>query len=162
MEVLGVKVLNLKIVYDELSQATPDTPMEYVKKTVMAFNSLLEFDTTDDGPDLRRKLDPTRLLEAAVFPIRHPNGDKALVSGSVQFAIADRKHLALHFRDRIKTLDYDLQDTRHLMPFFEWTGVDRYCLSASVRQFTCLSGGEQRPISVRKHDLKLKAHAILR
>lgn len=162
MEVLGVKTLNLQMVYDELLQATSDTPMEHVKNTVMTFNSLLESDTTDDGPDLKCQLDPTLLLKAAVFPIRYPNGDKALVSGEVQFAIADRKHLAEQFRDRIKTLDYDLRGVRQLMPFFEWAGLERRYLSTLVKQFTSLSGGEQRPISVRQRDLKLKAHAILR
>jgi hypothetical protein len=164
VEVVGVKTLNLQMVYDELLQATRDTPMEQVKNTVMTLTSLLESDTTDDGADddTRRALDPAPLLRATVFPVRYPNGDRALVSGEVEFAIADRNHLAERFRARIKTLDHDLPSVSRLMPFFEWAGIERRCLSASVKQFTSVSGGEQRTISVRLRDLKLKAHAILR
>jgi len=81
--VLGVKTLNLQIVYDKLLRETPDTPMEYVKNTVMTFNSLLESDATDNSPDLKRQLDLALLLKAAAFLVRYPNGDKALVSGEV-------------------------------------------------------------------------------
>jgi hypothetical protein len=163
VETLGVKTLTMRMVYDELVQTSPETPMERVKTTITTFNSLLQSDVPDDGTSQERTaLDPKRVLEAPVFVVRYPNGGKALVRGSVEFAIADRLDLAEYFADRVTTLDYDLREVRRLMPFFEWLGVERRCMSASVKQFTSVSGGQERPITDPQCDLRFRAHAILR
>jgi hypothetical protein len=173
--VLGVKTLTLQMVYDELVQTTADAPMDRVKAAVNTFNSLLQSgDDPDEAVDpaasvgnrrdsARPGLDPKRVLSAPVFVVRYPNGGKTLVKGSdVEFAIADRQDLAGYFAGRVTTLDYDLREVRRLMPFFEWVGVEGRCMSASVRQFTSVSGGQQRPITEPMYDVRFKAHAILR
>ncbi|KAK3331475.1 hypothetical protein B0H66DRAFT_487633 [Apodospora peruviana] len=157
---LGVRTLTLQMVYDELLQTNSSrSTVDEVKNLLWSFNALLQTE-----PD--RLLDPQPLLNASVFPVRYPgDGGTSLRSpDTVEFAIVDREHLAARFRDKIKMLDYSLEDVRRLKPFLEWAKLEHRYLSASVREITSLSGGEDttRPITSPNRDLKRKAYGLLR
>lgn len=151
---LGVKMLTLQMVFDELTQPNPRKTTDEVKSTIWSFNELLQTEPTS--------LDPTRLLKACVFPIRYPNGTVTLSSATTEFAIADREYLDLRFRGLIKLLDYGMEDVRHLKPFFEWANLTRRYLSFAVRETTFVERGNTRPVTTPNRDLKRKAYALLR
>lgn len=142
------------MVYDELLQAGPQTTTNHLKGTIWSFNALLQTEPNS--------LAPEPLLEARIFPVRYPDGLTSRVSGATEFAIIDREYLATRFDGRIKLLDYTMAEVRQLKPFIEWTNLQQRYLSASVKEITSVSGGVTRPISVRNHDLKRKAHPLLR
>lgn len=154
IDTLGVRTLTLQMVYDELLQANAHKTVDEVKSAIWSFNALLqtEIDTVDPMP----------LLKSPVFPIVYPGGAKALRSADSEFAIVDRKYIASRFKDRIKLLDYSLEDVQHLKPFFEWANLSHRCLSVSVKEITSVSEEISRPTSVPNFNLKLKAHALLR
>jgi hypothetical protein len=152
--ILGVKMLTLQMVFDELTQPAPRKTTDEVKSTIWSFNELLQTEPTF--------LDPTPLLKACVFPIRYANGTVTLSSATTEFAIADREYLDLRFRGLIKLLDYSMEDVRHLKPFFEWANLTHRYLSIAVRETTFVEHGKTRPITAPNRDLKRKAHALLR
>ncbi|KAK4038181.1 hypothetical protein C8A01DRAFT_17707 [Parachaetomium inaequale] len=154
VDTLGVKTLTLQMVYDELLQLSPQQTADDVKRTVWSFNALLQTEPN--------QLDPERLRQAHVFPIRYPSGKRALGSADTDFAIVDREDLAARFRGRIKLLDYPLEEIRRLRPFLEWANLERRYLSACVKEIPSFSGGPSRRISTPNRDLKRKAHALLR
>lgn len=154
VDTLGVKTLNLQMVYDELLHTSRQMTINEVKSTIWSFNALLQ--TEQD------RLDPRPLLEARVFPVKFPDGTKALTSTGTAFAIADRDYLDSLFKDRIRVLDYSLPEVRLLKPFFEWAGLTSRFLSACVKEITSVADGRRRPISLPNRDLKPKAHALLR
>ncbi|KAM5345808.1 hypothetical protein ACJ41O_011669 [Fusarium nematophilum] len=150
---LGVKLLTLQMVYDELRQS-PQSSTDEIKVAILSLNGLLQAERT--------LLDPEPIRKAKIFPVRYPNGTVVLSSVGVDFAIGDRDKLRTKFQDKISLLDFDLEDVRRLKPFFEWTSLqDRY-LSNSVTERTSISSDPGRPISSRNRDLKCKAYYIAR
>ncbi|KAF5680457.1 hypothetical protein FDENT_8396 [Fusarium denticulatum] len=150
---LGVKLLTLQMVYDELRQSS-GTNTEETKVAVLSLNGLLQTETT--------RLDPEPIRQAKVFPVRYPNGTVVLSSVSVDFAIGDRDKLKTMFRDKVALLDFEMDEVRRLRPLIEWLGLqDRY-LSNSVEESTFICSDSERPISTPNRDLKRKAYHIAR
>ncbi|KAF5007724.1 hypothetical protein FDECE_5972 [Fusarium decemcellulare] len=150
---LGVKLLTLQMVYDELRQS-PQSSTEEIKVAILSFNGLLQAERTN--------LDPEPIRKAKIFPVRYPNGTVVLSSVDVDFAIGDRDKLKAKFQDKISLLDFDLEDIRRLKSFFEWAGLQERYLSNSVRERTSIPNDSGRPISSRNRDLKRKAYYIAR
>ncbi|KAL8345646.1 hypothetical protein RB601_005608 [Gaeumannomyces tritici] len=155
LEILGVKTLTAQMVYDDLKQTTPEASVERVKNTIESFSSLLRAEPSS-------RLDPRELIQAAFLPVRYPGGPVVLRSAEANFAIVDREYLGELFRDRIKLLDYSLEDVRRLTPFFRWAGLEHCYLSRCTREITSASSESTRPIKMPSRRLRSKAHAILR
>ncbi|KAF5970597.1 hypothetical protein FBULB1_9625 [Fusarium bulbicola] len=150
---LGVKLLTLQMVYDELRQSSGKNTEE-TKVAVLSLNGLLQTETT--------RLDPEPIRQAKVFPVRYPNGTVVLSSVSVDFAIGDRDKLKMMFRDKVALLDFEMDEVRRLGPLIEWLRLqDRY-LSNSVEESTFICSDSEHPISTPKRDLKRKAYHIAR
>ncbi|KAH7166472.1 hypothetical protein EDB81DRAFT_713041 [Dactylonectria macrodidyma] len=150
---LGVKLLTLQMVYDELRQS-PESSVDDIKTAILLLNGFLDTEPT--------RLDPEPIRRAKIFPVRYPNGTVALTSVDVDFAIGDRNRLKAKFQDQISLLDFGLDDVRLLKPAFEWLSLqDRY-LSNAVTETTSISSNPGRPISSRNRDLKRKAYYITR
>jgi hypothetical protein len=151
---LGVKTLTLRMIYDELCNVSPQRGVDELKNIIWSLNALLQTELD--------QLDPEPLRKAHIFPVRYPNGGVSLLSADTEFAIVDRDHLAARFRDRIKLLDYTLEEVRRLKPFLQWANLEQRYLSASVKEITSFQGGPTRPISLPNRNLNHKAHALLR
>ncbi|KAL5608429.1 hypothetical protein FOBRF1_008926 [Fusarium oxysporum] len=150
---VGVKLLTLQMVYDELRQSSGNNTEE-TKVAVLSLNGLLQTETT--------RLDPEPIRQAKVFPVRYPTGTVVLSSVSVDFAIGDRDKLKTMFRDKIALLDFEMEEVRRLRPLIEWLKLqDRY-LSNSVEESTFIFSDSERPISTPNRDLKRKAYHIAR
>ncbi|KAF5723346.1 hypothetical protein FMUND_1980 [Fusarium mundagurra] len=150
---LGVKLLNLQMVYDELRQSSGNNTEE-TKVAILSLNGLLQTETT--------RLDPEPIRRAKVFPVRYPTGTVVLSSVSIDFAIGDRDKLKTMFRDKVALLDFEMDEVRRLRPLIEWLGLqDRY-LSNSVEESTFIFSDSERPISTPNRDLKRKAYHISR
>ncbi|KAF5538359.1 ATPase-like ATP-binding domain-containing protein [Fusarium mexicanum] len=150
---LGVKLLTLQMVYDELRQSSGKNTEE-TKVAVLSLNGLLQTEMT--------RLDPEPIRQAKVFPIRYPTGTVVLSSVSVDFAIGDRDKLKMMFRDKVALLDFEMDEVRRLRPLIEWLRLqDRY-LSNSVEESTFICSDSERPISTPNRDLKRKAYHIAR
>ncbi|KAF5665414.1 hypothetical protein FCIRC_10567 [Fusarium circinatum] len=136
---LGVKLLTLQMVYDELRQSSGKNTEE-TKVAVLSLNGLLQTETT--------RLDPEPIRQAKVFPIRYPTGTVVLSS--------------MMFRDKVALLDFEMDEVRRLRPLIEWLRLqDRY-LSNSVEESTFICSDSERPISTPNRDLKRKAYHIAR
>lgn len=150
---LGVKLLTLQMVYDELRQSSGNNTEE-TKVAILSLNGLLQTETT--------RLDPEPIRQAKVFPVRYPTGTVVLSSVSVDFAIGDRDKLKTMFRDKVALLDFEMEEVRRLRPLIEWLKLqDRY-LSNSVEESTFILSDSERPISTPNRDLKRKAYHIAR
>ncbi|CVK88266.1 uncharacterized protein FPRN_02199 [Fusarium proliferatum] len=150
---LGVKLLTLQMVYDELRQSSGNNTEE-TKVAILSLNGLLQTEMT--------LLDPEPIRQAKVFPVRYPTGTVVLSSVSVDFAIGDRDKLKTMFRDKVALLDFEMEDVRRLRPLIEWLKLqDRY-LSNSVEESTFILGDSESPISTPNRDLKRKAYHIAR
>ncbi|EWG44972.1 hypothetical protein FVEG_05926 [Fusarium verticillioides 7600] len=150
---LGVRLLTLQMVYDELRQSS-GTNTEETKVAVLSLNGLLQTETT--------RLDPEPIRQAKVFPVRYPTGTVVLSSVSVDFAIGDRDKLKTMFLDKIALLDFEMDEVRRLRPLIEWLGLQYRYLSNSVEESTFISSDSERPISTANRDLKRKAYHIAR
>lgn len=141
------------MLYDELIQPSPQKDRNDLKDAILSFSSLLQTEPT--------LLDPQPILDVDNFPVRYCNGEVALRSAKVDFAIPDRDPLRNVFQDKITMLDFNLEDVRRLKPFFEWTKLEGRYLSNCVIEGTSVSK-IGRPILMEQRDLKRKAYYILR
>ncbi|KAF2170402.1 hypothetical protein M409DRAFT_35953 [Zasmidium cellare ATCC 36951] len=155
LDIVGVKLLTLQMVYDELLQTDSTTTVAEVKSAVWSLNALLQAERNSP-------LDVHALVKKKIFPISSPDGTTSLVSIDEAFSIGDREHLTTHFKHRIKMLDYDLFEIRQLATFLEWAGITSRCLSRSVKEMTSANDDKAQAMSVMALDLRYKAHAILR
>ncbi|PTB37137.1 hypothetical protein M441DRAFT_175588 [Trichoderma asperellum CBS 433.97] len=153
VEMLGVTSLTFQMLYDELKQPSPQSGINDLKVAILSLSSQLQ---TNLMP-----LDPQPILDANIFPVRYCNGEVALRSAKVDFAIPDRDYLSIGFKEKIAMLDFDLEDICRLKPFFEWTKLQGRYLSNCVMEGTSVSE-TGRPILVKNRDLKRKAYYILR
>lgn len=151
---LGVKTLTIQMVYDELMQTTLETPIANVTSTLWSLNALLLSET--------KRPDPHALLEIPIFPVQYANGQKVLMDIGTDFAIIDSESLARRFRGKIKILDFTREEVLQLRPLIEWAGLTTRYLSAIVRESTSVGESPAGPVTNPNHDIKRKAHAILR
>jgi hypothetical protein len=143
------------MVLDKLiTQGSQPTPVDEVKKTLRLLNSYLE--STEDLPS------PKQLLKRKVFPVRYPNGIVELCSSTVNFAIADRKHLLDLFSTEAKFLDFDINEIANIEPFLRWTGLENRYLSCSVKEISTLHGDSHRSLTSADRNISRKAYGLLR
>ncbi|CAG8933967.1 unnamed protein product [Penicillium salamii] len=154
IDTLGVQTLTLQMAYEDLLEAGPEATMDDIISKIWCLNALLP---TDEA-----YFDPRPLLQKPIFPVRYPDGSKALRSSDTQFTIADREYLASRFRGKIKMLDFTQEEIRSLKVFFDWANLSHCYISASVRELTSISGDTTPLDPSPMRDLKRKAYAILR
>ena len=64
---------------------------------------------------IRHRLHPFQrardILLEPIIPVRLPNGEVELCPWDPNIVIVDREHLGPMFRDKVKTLDFDLHES---------------------------------------------------
>lgn len=152
---LGVRPVTLSMAIDELKQAggRQSVSIEEVKASLLTVNSLLCSESDPQQPEL---------MESNIFPVRYPDGGVKCVSAQTQFFIVDRKSLRTSFEDRVKFLDFSLEEVVRLGPFLSWTGLENRSISQSVREFTSIQDSCTHPISKYGLEFRYRAHALLR
>lgn len=154
-EFIGVRTLTLQMVHDKLvEQGNRQSSPEQIKETIWLLNSYMESDS--NLPDR------TQVLQAKVFPVRHPNGAVELCSSVVGFGISDRKHLSDLFANRVKLLDFDVNEIARLEPFLQWTGLDKRYLSSSVKEISMVRGDSHGSLTSPERNIARKAYGLLR
>lgn len=152
---LGVRTLTLEMVYDKLiEQATGGASTHDVKETIWLLNSYLQ--------DEEVLVNPKRLIECKIFPVRYPNGTVSLCNSMIDFAIKDRKHLSDMLSGKAKVLDFEVNDTPRLEPFFRWTGLEARYLSSCVKEISSLCDNHHQSLTFPDRKVARKAHALLR
>lgn len=155
IEFLGVRTLTLEMVHDKLlEEATGETSIQEVKKTIWLFNSYLR--------DEEHPPSPKKVIKSSAFPVRYPNGAVNLCSLRTGFAIKDRKHLSDMFSGKAKFLDFEVDDTPRLEPFLRWTGLKERYLSSCVKEISRLCNDYHRPITCPDRQVARKAYSLLR
>ena len=149
---LGVQTLTAKMVYDKLKGS--ELSVDEARQTIVTFNSFLA-----GG---RHEFDPAPVLKKAVFPVRFPNGEVKLLKGSDHFGLVDRQSLRDDFASQAKIFDFDLDETRQLKDFVEWTTLHLRNLSWTVKEITSADPDWTRRISLPQREIKRKARALLR
>lgn len=154
---LGVSLLTLEVVYDELIQlgrASLPPSVKQIKGQIWAFNSLLA--SSEELPS------PTPLLESPIFPVSEPNGQIALCDAKTEFAIIDRAPLEESFAAQVKTLNFACDEVRQLDRFFRWLNLESRYLSRAVKEISTVQGMEKCPTSSKDRLIRPKAHALCR
>lgn len=161
--VLGVRPVTLKMAIDELKQAgsRQEVVVEEVKASLLTVNSLL---CSEQDQKQGEELEKSNILpvESKIFPVRYPGGEVQCVSAQTEFFIVDRESLRLKFEDRVKFLDFSLEEVSELRPFFGWAGLENRYVTRHVRESTSARGSDARPISRFGHEIRHKAHSLLR
>jgi hypothetical protein len=159
---LGVETLNAQILFDELlnqsSSLTPDD-LRRMKSHLKALNNFIP--GIGDYPDI----DASEYVKrsACIIQIRRPGHSVIeLVSHATNFVIADRVHLGNFFSNRVKVLDFDLNEARELAPLFGWLGIESRYMSRSVREITAIDETDARPVLPSQNQVQLKAKALCR
>jgi hypothetical protein len=94
-----------------------------------------------------------------VFPVRFPDGQVILRTGSEGFALIDRKTLGEDFATLAKFLDFSMNEVRILQPLIHWAGFEDRYLSKSVKEITLRTRNPRAPshhltaISGEKHTI---------
>lgn len=149
LEKLGVKIS----AYDELLNTNSDSP-DVVKEMIMSF--------VEELGESIHKFSAEPIRQAKIFPVRSPDGDVSLVSLDTDFAIADRQGLRRDLRDHSRILDFNLDDTRWLWPFFQWLETEDRYLSRSVKRLATLTDDGAPSKEVDPWGLRHKAYHITR
>lgn len=156
VESLLVKPVDLKMVYDELLNlaSRENVSIEEVKNLLRVFNSQLFSEKTD--------LNPGKLLQRKIFPVRGPDGEASLQTSRENFVIIDREGGCSDFRELLQTLDFSLSEICRLRPFITWAGLENRYLSKLVKEVSRLEGGVAQPISRLRRAVRMKAYGLLR
>lgn len=156
VEGLGVQTMTAKMVYDKLIGSA--LTLQETKQTLETFNALLvSGEATCSGKD---DMNAAEVLAKPIFPVQIPGRGVQLCRGVDSFALVDRVSLADEFAGRAKLLDFDLEKTRALQPFFLWAGLQDRGLSKVVKEISCIAGDDRRPISSRDRSIRHKARAL--
>ncbi|KAF2791877.1 hypothetical protein K505DRAFT_326545 [Melanomma pulvis-pyrius CBS 109.77] len=131
VDFFGVPKLNFALVYRQLLEIGSSIPtIDYVKNLLWSLKTLL---AADIGT---RPAFADEVTSCRVFPVRMPDGSTQPLTALDDFAIIDRQHYADALKNKIKVLDFSLDEVRLLKHLIGWTGLtDRY-LSRSVVERT--------------------------
>ncbi|KAI0850576.1 hypothetical protein F5Y00DRAFT_232702 [Daldinia vernicosa] len=155
VEKLAVRVLDADIVHNELLELKPEeATTERVKDLLWTFNSQIELKDFNTSPE--------KLLERRILPVRDVGGNVALHSAETGFGIIDRKKLGDAFYDKVKILDFTVNDVVKLKPLIKWAGLEDRYLSRLVQETSGLDSGLKTPISDPIQDIRRKAYGLLR
>ncbi|KAI1651515.1 uncharacterized protein F4817DRAFT_356018 [Daldinia loculata] len=155
VEKLAVRGLDADIIYNELLELDPEeATTEHVKDLLWTFNSYIELEHFDTSPE--------KLLERRILPVRDAGGNIALHSAETGFGIIDRKKLGDIFYDKVKILDFTVNEIVRLKPLIKWAGLEDRYLSRLVQETSVLDSGLKMPISDPIQDIRKKAYELLR
>jgi hypothetical protein len=149
-----IKLSIFRSEYDLLLYETSDDP-DLMKESVLAFMG----EVGESIPSFPAK----PMQTAKILPVRHPDGTVLLCSVDTEFAIADREHFRKELKDKVKILDFDLEEVRYLWPFFEWLEIADRHLSRCVEESVAISpDGCSLLDESESWDLRRKAYHITR
>lgn len=151
---LNVQRLTFQMVYDELLQLDPATPVKKAKELIWAMNTVLG--TKKVAPN------PEKLLKRQILPVRFPNGDVRLVSIETDFAVVDRRPLELLFQDKLNLLDFSRDEIRRLRRFLFWAKLKDRFLSSIATETSFVDDTSTYPLSDSSREIRKKAHALTR
>ncbi|KAI1655267.1 hypothetical protein F4813DRAFT_186285 [Daldinia decipiens] len=155
VEKLAVRVLDADIIYNELLELDPEEATTgRVKNLLWTFNSHIELENFNTSPE--------KLLKRRILPVREVGGKIALHSAETSFGIIDRKKLGDIFYDKVKILDFAVNDIVKLMPLIKWAGLEDRYLSRLVQETSVVDSGLKTPISDPIQDIRKKAYGLLR
>lgn len=157
VDYFGVPKLNFELVYRQLVEIGSSTPtISYAKNLLWSLKPLL---TVDSGT---RPAFTDEATSCRIFPVRMPDGSTRPLTALDDFAIIDRQHYADALKNKVKVLDFSLDEVWLLKHLIGWAGLtDRY-LSRSVVERTVV--GDEQCIMDRHltRDLVRKAGAFVR
>ncbi|PNP78161.1 hypothetical protein FNYG_08478 [Fusarium nygamai] len=140
--------------YDSLLNETSDDP-DHMREVILKF--------MEEVGECVPQFPATPLQTKKILPVWHPDGTVVLCSVDTDFAIADRKPLAILLDNSIKILNFDLGDVRYLWPFFEWLEIaDRRLSLCVTERVTRTPDGPSVLNEPYSRDLRRKAHHITR
>ncbi|KAJ4262928.1 hypothetical protein NW762_006541 [Fusarium torreyae] len=82
-------------------------------------------------PEYGHIFDKEKFIQNPVFPVTTPDG-VLLCASTMEFSIADRKHLQEAFEGKINLLDFDAKTIWMLDNLLVWAGLDKRYLSHNV------------------------------
>lgn len=153
VDILGVPVMTLRMLYNKLSGNTSTSSISEVKADLLEFSARL--------PTSNEALDPTAVRDNKIFPVKFPGGEVRLLERHEDFVIGDRKLLAEEFAGRAKMLDFDLSEVHRLEHFIRWANLEGYYLSGLVKETSVADRNSIRPISEPDRALRRRAYALL-
>ena len=145
------------MIHDELLRVScsGNATAKRIKELLTGFNAPL--------PTARRIPAPNKLLKCQVLPVRSPgHNDPPFCSSETEFFIVDRDDLFAAFGDRVRCLDFTLQEVCQLKPFISWAGLESRYISRCFEEVSTVLGGLQMPISEPDRDVRRKAYGLLR
>lgn len=157
VDYLGVPKLNFTLVYQQLLDIGSNSPDISSAKNLLWSLSVLLAASNESRPAFG---DEASLCRA--FPVRMPDGTTRLLTALDNFAIIDRQHYAQALKDKIKVLDFTLDEVRRLKPLISWAGLTNRYLSRLVAERTVVEDDlctMDRPLT---RDLVRKAAAFVR
>jgi len=156
VDYLGVPKLNFTLAYQQLTEIGSTIPtIAYAKNVLWSLAASL---TTDEP----RPFFGDKANTCHVFPVNLPDGRTRLLTALDNFAIIDRQDYAPYLKDKIKVLDFSIDEVRRLKSFIEWAGLtDRY-LSRLVTERTVVEDEICAIDKLLTRDLVRKAGAFVR
>ncbi|KAI0182894.1 hypothetical protein EV127DRAFT_40641 [Xylaria flabelliformis] len=154
--VLGVKQVDLLMAIDELKHAGSRQPVSVpeVKESIWTVNSLLASET--------RLPKTSGIMESSIFPIKYPDGGVRCGTIATEFFIVDREQMKQSFADKVKLLDFSLEEVVRLRDFIHWIGLQHRYLSHCTKEVTSFPGEGASPIPTPGLQIRHKAHSFLR
>ncbi|KAF5022868.1 hypothetical protein F66182_5101 [Fusarium sp. NRRL 66182] len=83
-------------------------------------------------PEYGHVFDKKRFARNPIFPVATPDGHVLLCASSMEFSIADRKHLKEAFAGKLNLLDFDPKTVWMIDNLLVWAGLDQRYLSRNV------------------------------
>jgi hypothetical protein len=110
-------------------------------------------------------MDPTTedvagLQRSKIFPVILRNGQTSFTDTTADFAIIDRSVYGSAFADRIRVLEYSIEEVRACRQLLLALGLKRRHLSELVEEKTTVRGGVIN--SELTQSFRLKAYALFR
>lgn len=106
------------------------------------------------------KSDLETLRPLKIFPIKEATGESQLRCLEDTFVIFDRQGHRDTFKDKVASLDFDMEDLRLLRPFFSAFGLDARYTSRLVEEQSRAQDAVREPSL--SEDLQRRAYAVFR
>ncbi|KAG6355673.1 hypothetical protein INS49_003636 [Diaporthe citri] len=165
VDALGVRPVTLNMAIKELKQAGSrrSVAVEEVKATILTVNSLL---CSEPNPDQKQRAELEKqreeLAKSKIFPVRHPGGVVQCVAEDTEFFVVDLEPRRSPFENRVKLLDFSLEEAVRLRHFFKWARIEDRYISLRVRQFTSVEEAGAQQMTQLDRQFRYRAHALLR
>jgi hypothetical protein len=157
LDYFAVPKPNFALAYQQLVEVGSTVPtIAYAKNLLWSLAALLTADN-ESRPSFGDQASLCR-----VFPVNIPDQSTRLLTALDNFAIIDRQHYALYLKDKIKVLDFSMEEVRRLKPLIKWAGLTGRYLSRLVAERTVVEDdfcAMDKPLT---RDLVRKAGAFVR